>query len=117
MPTPGSTVVRRQLGVRLRRLRDAAGKTDRDSEEARLASRAKLWRIETGKVPVKVADVRALYWALYPEGTEKDADRLVRLRIERQQALDRPAHPLRLTAVLATWSGPRSLPSIAGSTT
>ena len=172
MPTPGSTVVRRQLGVRLRRLRDGAGKTDRDVEEANLASRAKLWRIETGKVPVKVADVRALcwlygadhattdalarlavgttgqgwwedysdvypigfglyvgleataaelqvydpelvhgllqtpdyaralYWALYPQGTERDADRLAELRLERQHALTRRTPPLRLTAVL-----------------
>ncbi len=62
MPISGSTVVRRQLGRRLRRLREAAGKTDRDIEEACLASRAKLWRIESGKGPVKVADVRALCW-------------------------------------------------------
>ncbi len=62
MPISGPTVVRRQLGRRLRRLRDAAGKTERDVEEASLASRAKLWRIETGKTPVKVADVRALCW-------------------------------------------------------
>ena len=52
MPTPGSTVVRRQLGVRLRRLRNAAGKTERDVEEASLASRTKLWKIETGKALV-----------------------------------------------------------------
>jgi transcriptional regulator with XRE-family HTH domain len=73
MPTPGSTVVRRQLGVRLRRLRDAAGKTDRDVEEANLASRAKLWRIETGKVPVKVADVRALCWLYGADHATTDA--------------------------------------------
>ncbi len=34
-------------GIRLRRLRDAAGKTERDVEEASLASRTTLWRIET----------------------------------------------------------------------
>lgn len=62
MPVSGTTVVRRQLGRRLRRLRETAGKTDRDVEEASLASRTKLWRIETGKTPVKVADVRALCW-------------------------------------------------------
>src|SRR6266496_3104141 len=62
MPISGSTVVRRQLGRRLRRLREVAGKTDRDVEEATLASRTKLWRIESGKAPVKVADVRALCW-------------------------------------------------------
>ena len=62
MPLKGSTVVRRQLGRRLRRLRNAAGKTELDVEEAGLASRVKLWRIETGKVAVKVGDVRGLCW-------------------------------------------------------
>lgn len=62
MPLRGSTVVRRQLGRRLRRLRDEAGKTEVDVEEARIASKAKLWRIETGKVSVKVGDVRGLCW-------------------------------------------------------
>jgi transcriptional regulator with XRE-family HTH domain len=46
----------------LRRLRETAGKTERDLEEANLLSRAKLWRIETGRTPVKVPDVRALCW-------------------------------------------------------
>src|SRR6266511_2977723 len=58
MPLQGPTVVRRQLGRRLRRLREAAGKTERDLEEANLVSRAKLWRIESGRTPVKVPDVR-----------------------------------------------------------
>ncbi len=62
MPLQGPTVVRRQLGRRLRRLREAAGKTERDLEEANLVSRAKLWRIESGRTPVKVPDVRALCW-------------------------------------------------------
>jgi transcriptional regulator with XRE-family HTH domain len=62
MPLQGPTVVRRQLGRRLRRLREVAGKTERDLEEANLLSRAKLWRIETGRTPVKVPDVRALCW-------------------------------------------------------
>src|SRR5256886_9678459 len=73
MPIPGSTVVRRQLGRRLRRLRDAAGKTERDVEEASLASRAKLWRMETGKTPVKVADVRALCWLYGADAATTDA--------------------------------------------
>src|SRR3989440_4619470 len=62
MPLQGPTVVRRQLGRRLRRLREVANKTERDLEEANLLSRAKLWRIETGRTPVKVPDVRALCW-------------------------------------------------------
>jgi transcriptional regulator with XRE-family HTH domain len=73
MPTPGSTVVRRQLGVRLRRLRSAAGKTERDVEEASLASRTKLWRIEAGKAPVKIADVRALCWLYGADNATTDA--------------------------------------------
>ena len=56
----GSVVVRRQLGMKLRRLREAARKDLGDVAEAGLASRAKLSRIENGKLPVKVADVWAL---------------------------------------------------------
>lgn len=62
MPLVGSTVARRQLGRHLRRLRHGAGKTEADVEEANIASRVKLWRIETGKVAVKVGDVRGLCW-------------------------------------------------------
>lgn len=62
MVTGGSAVLRRQLGRQLRCLREAAGKTERDVEEAKLASRAKLWRIESGKTAVRIADVRALCW-------------------------------------------------------
>ncbi len=69
MPMAGPTVVRRQLGWHLRRLRHVAGKTEADVEQANLASRVKLWRIETGKVAVKVGDVRGLCW-LY--GTDTD---------------------------------------------
>ncbi|MBT8227896.1 MAG: helix-turn-helix domain-containing protein [Dactylosporangium sp.] len=60
MPVTGPTVVRRQLGRRLRKLREAAGRTEIDVENAQLASRTKVWRIETGKVPVKVPDIWAL---------------------------------------------------------
>jgi transcriptional regulator with XRE-family HTH domain len=73
MPLQGPTVVRRQLGRRLRRLREAAGKTERDLEEANLLSRAKLWRIETGRTPVKVPDVRALCWLYGADETTTDA--------------------------------------------
>ena len=68
----GSVVVRRQLGVKLRKLRITAKKDVLDVTEAGLGSKAKISRIETGKGPVKVADVRALCW-LYdadPETTE-----------------------------------------------
>jgi hypothetical protein len=62
MPLQGPTLVRRQLGRQLRRLRRAAGRTEGDVEEANIASRVKLWRIETGKVGIKVGDVRGLCW-------------------------------------------------------
>ena len=58
----GSVVVRRQLGARLRQLRLAAGKDVVDVTEAGLGSKAKISRIETGKGPVKIADVRTLCW-------------------------------------------------------
>jgi transcriptional regulator with XRE-family HTH domain len=73
MPISGSTVVRRQLGRQLRRLRDAAGKTERDVEEAGLASRAKLWRIESGKTSIKNGDVRALCWLYKVDQATTDA--------------------------------------------
>src|SRR5437763_3034880 len=73
MPISGSTVIRRQLGRRLRRLRDTAGKTERDVEEAGLASRAKLWRIEAGRTNVKIADVRTLCWLYGADQQTTDA--------------------------------------------
>jgi transcriptional regulator with XRE-family HTH domain len=60
VPVSGPTVVRRQLGRKLQRLREAAGKTAVEVEAARIASRTKVWRIERGQVPVKVPDVWAL---------------------------------------------------------
>jgi transcriptional regulator with XRE-family HTH domain len=71
--TTGTTVVRRQLGRRLRRLREQAGKTTNDVEAAKLASTVKLWRIETGKVPVKIADARALCWLYDADAATTDA--------------------------------------------
>jgi transcriptional regulator with XRE-family HTH domain len=53
-------MVRRQLGRKLRRLREDAGKTHADVELARIASATKMWRIETGKTAVKPGDVWAL---------------------------------------------------------
>jgi len=73
MPIQGSTVIRRQLGRRLRKLRETAGKTERDVEEAGLASRTKLWRIEAGKVGVRIADVRTLCWLYGADQQTTDA--------------------------------------------
>jgi hypothetical protein len=47
--------------------------TERDVEEAGLASRAKLWRIESGKTPTKIADVRALCWLYKVDQATTDA--------------------------------------------
>jgi hypothetical protein len=69
----GSAVVRRQLGSKLRQLRLAAGKDVMDVTEAGLGSKAKMSRIETGKGPVRVADVRALCWLYGVDGPTTDA--------------------------------------------
>ena len=58
----GSVVVRRQLGVRLRKLRETAGKDLNDVVESGIGSKAKISRIENGRLPVKMADIRALCW-------------------------------------------------------
>jgi transcriptional regulator with XRE-family HTH domain len=60
MPVVGPTATRRQLGRRLRALRDAAGKTMADMEATKVISRPKLYRIEAGTTAVKISDVWAL---------------------------------------------------------
>jgi transcriptional regulator with XRE-family HTH domain len=63
VPVTGQRVVRRALGRRLTRLRAASGKSRREVAEAKLGiSEPTLHRIETGKVPVTAANVRALCW-------------------------------------------------------
>jgi transcriptional regulator with XRE-family HTH domain len=63
VPVTGQRLVRRTLGRRLTRLRVASGKSRREVAEAKLGiSEPTLHRIETGKVPVTVANVRALCW-------------------------------------------------------
>jgi transcriptional regulator with XRE-family HTH domain len=63
VPVTGQRVVRRALGRRLTRLRLATGQSRREVAEAKLGiSEPTLHRIETGKVPVTVANVRALCW-------------------------------------------------------
>jgi transcriptional regulator with XRE-family HTH domain len=70
--TAGSTVVRRQLGRKLRRLREEAGKTHEDVAAAHIASPTTMWRIETGKVPVKPGIIWALahLYDVDPESTD-----------------------------------------------
>ncbi len=61
-PVAGPTIVRRQLGVRLKALREAVGTSvDQVVTHRRLGiSRAKLFKIEAGKHPVKPQDVAVL---------------------------------------------------------
>ena len=74
MPVTGQRVVRRALGRRLTRLRTATGKSRREVAEARLGiSEPTLHRIETGKVPVTVANVRALCWLYGADASLTDA--------------------------------------------
>jgi transcriptional regulator with XRE-family HTH domain len=74
VPVTGLRVVRRALGRRLTRLRIASGKSRREVAEARLGiSEPTLHRIETGKVPVTVANVRALCWLYGVDASITDA--------------------------------------------
>jgi transcriptional regulator with XRE-family HTH domain len=60
MAGPGSVVVRRQLGKKLRSMRLSAGKSLEDVSEAGLGSPPKMSRIENGKTSVRLADAREL---------------------------------------------------------
>lgn len=60
MTVAGSVVVRRQLGAKLRGLRIKVGKEVADVVETGIASKAKMHKIEAGKLPVKIVDVWAL---------------------------------------------------------
>jgi transcriptional regulator with XRE-family HTH domain len=71
------SVVRRQLGRRLRDLRQGAGQTIEDVTVTGLASRTKMWRIEGGKARVRIGDVMAL--ARLYGADNKTADVLLRL--------------------------------------
>jgi transcriptional regulator with XRE-family HTH domain len=73
----GSTVVRRQLGRKLRRLRETAHKTHEDVAAAHIASPTTMWRIETGKVAVKPGIIWAL--AHLYEASPEVTDALVAL--------------------------------------
>jgi transcriptional regulator with XRE-family HTH domain len=74
MPVTGQRVVRRALGRRLTRLRQASGKTRREVADAKLGiSEPTLHRIETGKVPTTAANVRALCWLYGADQSVTDA--------------------------------------------
>jgi len=59
-PQARPSVVRRQLGRRLRRMREGAGYLIEDVMTAGVASRSKMWRMEAGRASVRVGDVLAL---------------------------------------------------------
>ncbi|MET8152686.1 helix-turn-helix domain-containing protein [Actinoplanes sp. NPDC049668] len=66
--------MRRALGRRMTRLRTASGMSRRDVAQARLGiSEPTLHRIETGKVPVTGASVRALCWLYGADQSITDA--------------------------------------------
>ena len=65
-------MVRRQLGRRLRRLREASGKTAADVAQAGIASKAKLSRVENGWSVVKMADVRTMCWLYGADSSTTD---------------------------------------------
>jgi transcriptional regulator with XRE-family HTH domain len=58
--TGGPGFVRRQLGRRLRQLREESGRTIKSIEDARIFSQSKVQRLEGGKAVIKVGDVLSL---------------------------------------------------------
>jgi transcriptional regulator with XRE-family HTH domain len=56
----GSTVPRRELGRRLRRLREEAGITIADAAEELETSSPRIWRIEKGVIPMRSGEVRLM---------------------------------------------------------
>ncbi|MEU3322048.1 helix-turn-helix transcriptional regulator [Streptomyces sp. NPDC006785] len=72
---PGSspTVLRLTIGYRLRKLRDAAGVSPFQASEHIRSSDSKISRMECGKVPLKVRDVRDLLELYGADPRETDA--------------------------------------------
>lgn len=81
--TRGPTVRRRQLGLELRRLREAAGKTPREAADWLEVSTSTLSKIELGRQAIKGTHVRLLT-QLYGVGAP-DADTLLRLARDANQ--------------------------------
>ncbi|MFI2235393.1 helix-turn-helix domain-containing protein [Streptomyces chrestomyceticus] len=73
-----STVLGRQLGDELRRYREAAGLSTSGAAEALDCTKAKISRIENGRVPVRVPDLMALLRA-YGIGDDEVLARLTTL--------------------------------------
>lgn len=81
MPAPGPTVVQRQLGRRLKALRQTAGvSADQVVANKRLGiSRAKLYKLEAGAHSVKPQDVNVL--CRHYGATERETDALIDLAV------------------------------------
>lgn len=62
----GSTVPRRRLGRELRRLRHDAHRKSEEVADLLDWSRSKVWRIETGQVPISRTDLMALIGLYHP---------------------------------------------------
>jgi transcriptional regulator with XRE-family HTH domain len=81
--TRGPTVRRRQLGLELRRLREAAGKTPREAADWLEVSTSTLSKIEKGRQAIKGTHIRLLT-QLYDVGAP-ETDTLLRLAREANQ--------------------------------
>jgi len=80
----GPTVRLRRLGMELRALREAAGLNSLQAAEELGCSQSKISRVETGKSPVSIRDVRDLL-ALYGVTDEQQRERLLSLARESRQ--------------------------------
>jgi transcriptional regulator with XRE-family HTH domain len=80
----GPTVRRRRLGMELRALREAAGLNSQQAAEELGCSQSKISRVENGKTPVSVRDVRDLL-VLYRVTDEQQRERLLSLARESRQ--------------------------------
>jgi transcriptional regulator with XRE-family HTH domain len=78
------TVRRRRLGLELRRLREAAGKTCEQAGDHLDCSASKISRIETARVPARVVDVQALC-QLYGAAEEQAANLVTLARESKQE--------------------------------
>jgi transcriptional regulator with XRE-family HTH domain len=80
----GIAVQRRQLGIQLRMLREAAGLTAEAAAQGLDCSRPKISRIETGKQPVRMPDLQAMF-RLYAVGDDVQAALVELARGSRQK--------------------------------
>jgi transcriptional regulator with XRE-family HTH domain len=99
MPTrPGPTVQRRRLGIELRRLREAAGKSIDEVARVLECSTSKISRIENGQVAASPRDVRDMLEMYDVDSAYRDSlvetARVARHRSWWQAYSDTPAMPV-----------------------